>query len=341
MIKIDLRSDTLTRPTPGMLEAMFQAEVGDDVFREDPTVLRLENKAARMLGMEEGLFCPSGTMCNQIAIRVLTQPQDEVICDEKSHIYNYEGGGIAYNSFVTTQLIRGDRGRISARDVEEHIKPDDVHFPRTALVALENTVNKGGGSIYQLSAIASIHKVCTDHHLSMHLDGARLFNALVETADPAGEYGRYFDTISICLSKGLGAPVGSMLLGSRELIRKARRVRKVMGGGMRQAGYLAAAGIYALDHHIERLKEDHERARRIADILKEQSWVEDILPVETNILIFDLAKDVDPEMFLRKLKASGILAVSFGGQSIRFVTHLDFDDVQLDALDGILTRLDL
>ncbi len=341
MKKIDLRSDTLTKPAKGMLEAMFVAEVGDDVFMEDPTVQALESKAARMLGMEAGLFCPSGTMCNQIAIRTLTQPQDEVICDEKSHIYNYEGGGIAYNSFVTTQLIKGDRGRIKAEDVVSHIKPDDIHYPHTALVALENTVNKGGGSIYRLSDIIPIHRVCKDHGLYMHLDGARLFNALVETGDSAERYGGYFDTISICLSKGLGAPVGSVLLGSGELIRRARRIRKVLGGGMRQAGFLAAAGIYALDHHIGRLKEDHERARRIAGMLEKQSWVDDILPVETNILIFRLAGDVDPRFFLKALETAGVLGIHFGGQDIRFVTHLDFDDEQLDALEGILNGLEV
>jgi threonine aldolase len=294
-----------------------------------------------MLGMEEGMFCPSGTMCNQVAVRVLTRPQDEVICDEKSHIYNYEGGGIAYNSFVTTQLVKGDRGRITADDVVSHIKPDDIHYPHTALVALENTVNKGGGSIYKLSDIIPIYEVCKKNNLSMHLDGARLFNALVETGDAAEEYGDYFDTISICLSKGLGAPVGSVLLGSAELIKKARRVRKVMGGGMRQAGYLAAAGIYALDHHIKRLSEDHKRARRIAEILKHQNWVETILPVESNILIFRLTPDVNPGYFLKKLARSGVLGIHFGGQDIRFVTHLDFDDEQLDALEGILNGLTL
>lgn len=339
MDKIDLRSDTLTKPTREMLEVMFSAEVGDDVFMEDPTVERLERKAAHRLGMEAGLFCPSGTMCNQIAIRVLTQPQDEVICDEKSHIYNYEGGGIAYNSFVTTQLVHGDRGRISASDVADHIKPDDMHYPHTALVALENTVNKGGGSFYRLEDIAPIHKVCLKKGLAMHLDGARLFNALVETGDVAEEYGKYFDTISICLSKGLGAPVGSVLLGSRELIHRARRIRKVMGGGMRQVGYLAAAGIYALDHHVNRLKQDHERARRIADILEKLDWVSGFLPVETNIVIFALADRINPQDFLQKLREAGVLAVSFGGQLIRFVTHLDFGDGQLDVLEGILKEL--
>jgi len=340
MRMIDLRSDTLTKPTREMLEAMFRANVGDDVFMEDPSVGRLEEKAAEMLGMEAGLFCPSGTMCNQIAIRVLTQPQDEVICDEKSHIYNYEGGGIAYNSFVTTQLVHGDRGRISPADIISQIKPDDIHYPHTALVALENTVNKGGGSVYNLSDIKLINKVCRDNNLAMHLDGARLFNALAKTGDASKDYGKYFDTISICLSKGLGAPVGSVLLGSAEYIHRARRVRKVMGGGMRQAGYLAAAGIYALDFHIDRLKEDHRRARHIAKILESLNWVRDIMPVDTNILIFTLADSVNPQKFLEKLNEAGVKALSFGGQNIRFVTHLDFDDDQLDKLEVILKGIE-
>jgi len=333
---IDLRSDTLTKPTREMLEAMFSADVGDDVFMEDPTVGRLEDKAADILGMEAGLFCPSGTMCNQIAIRILTQPQDEVICDEKSHIYNYEGGGIAYNSFVTTQLVRGDRGRISPTDIISHIKPDDIHYPHTALVSLENTVNKGGGSVYRLSDIESINNVCRDNNLALHLDGARLFNALVQTGDASRDYGKYFDTISICLSKGLGAPVGSVLLGSTDHIRRARRVRKVMGGGMRQVGYLAAAGIYALDFHIDRLKKDHGRARHIAGILERLPWVNAILPVETNIVIFALADDINPQEFLKKLADAGVKGISFGGQNIRFVTHLDFDDNQLEKLEKVL-----
>lgn len=333
---IDLRSDTITKPTREMLEAMFRANVGDDVFMEDPTVGQLEEKVAEMLGMEEGLFCPSGTMCNQIAIRVLTQPQDEVICDERSHIHNYEGGGIAYNSFVTTQLVHGDRGRISHTDIKSQIKPDDIHYPHTALVALENSVNKGGGSVYKLSDIKLINKVCRDNNLAMHLDGARLFNALARTGDSSRDYGRYFDTISICLSKGLGAPVGSVLVGSAEHIRKARRVRKVLGGGMRQAGYLAAAGIYALDYHIDRLKDDHKRARHIVKILESVNWVSSILPVDTNIVIFALADDINPLEFLKKLNEAGVKALSFGGQNIRFVTHLDFDDEQLDKLETIL-----
>ncbi len=331
---IDLRSDTLTKPTPAMLEAMMNARVGDDVFGEDPTVAKLENKGAKMFGFESGLFCPSGTMTNQIAIRTLTLPQDEIICDKRSHIYLYEGGGIAYNSMVSVELINGDRGRISPEQVEKNIKPDDIHFPRTKLVALENTVNKGGGCYYTMDQIRSIHSVCQNRGLSMHLDGARLFNALVETDESALEIGKYFDTVSICLSKGLGAPVGSLLLSSRENIYKARRIRKVFGGAMRQAGYLAAAGLYALDHHVDRLKEDHKKARQMANILSGCSHVSKVEPVDTNIIIFSLNDGIDVHYFLNQLKEQGILALGFGANSIRMVTHLDIDEDMMEHFES-------
>ena len=333
---IDLRSDTITRPTSPMLEAMFRARVGDDVFGEDPTVCELEEKAADMLGMEAGLFCASGTMCNQVAIRIHTRPQDELICDHKSHIYLYEGGGIACNSGVSVMLLQCERGIIKAAEVEEALKPADLHYPRTRLVCLENTMNKGGGSIYKLNDIKAIHTVCQSRGLAMHLDGARLFNALVETGEDAREYGMYFDTISICLSKGLGAPVGSVLVGSRALMSEARRVRKVFGGGWRQAGYLAAAGIYALDHHIERLREDHRRARVIARHLAEQNWVSEIMPVETNIVIFRLKGNLKAAEMVSLMHKHGILSVPFGKQEVRLVTHLDFDD---DMLNDFSIRL--
>lgn len=330
---IDLRSDTLTRPTPGMLDAMMSAKVGDDVFGEDPTVRELENMGAKMLGFEAGLFCPSGTMTNQIAIRILTQPQDEVICDKRSHIYLYEGGGIAYNSMVSVELLDGDRGRISADQVVNNIKPDNIHFPRTKLVALENTVNKGGGCYYTMDQIKSIHKACKTHGLLMHLDGARLFNALVETNDPPKEIGKYFDSVSICLSKGLGAPVGSLLLSNKANIKKARRVRKVFGGAMRQAGYLAAAGIYSLDNNIQRLKNDHEKARVIAKILLGCTLISNVEPVDTNIIIFSLEEGINVNDFLNQLKAQGILALGFGGNSIRMVTHLDINDEMMEQFE--------
>lgn len=336
---VDLRSDTITKPTGEMLEAMISAKVGDDVFGEDPTTAALEEKAAGMLGFEAGLFCPSGTMANQVAIRTLTRPQDEVICDKRSHIYLYEAGGIASNSMVSVTLLDGDRGRITADEVASNIKPDDIHFPRTSLVALENTVNKGGGSYYRYEQIKAIRQVCNQHHIRMHLDGARLFNALIETGENPMEIGQYFDTASVCLSKGLGAPVGSVLLGSHTIIRQANRIRKVFGGGMRQSGYLAAAGIYALDHHIQRLKEDHRRAKEIADLFMSLDQIEYIHPTDTNIVICRLCADVRPETFLSDLKRNGILALGFGGQSIRMVTHLGIDDKKLEYLKNALKSM--
>lgn len=333
---IDLRSDTVTKPTFGMLQAMMGAEVGDDVLGEDPTVKALEEKAAAMFGMEAGLFCPSGTMTNQIAIKIHTQPGTEVICDRKSHIYNYEGGGIAFNSGASVRLLDGPRGILTPQMVEENVNnPDDIHFPTTALVSLENTVNKGGGSIYRLGEIAAVSEVCKRHGLPLHLDGARVFNALVETGEDAREYGRYFDTVSICLSKGLGIPVGSVLVGSKEHIKKGRRIRKVLGGGMRQAGYLAAAGLYALEHNIGRLKEDHARARKIGEVLQGVPYVESVEPVDTNIVLFSL-KGTEPQQFLEKLAAENVKAIGFGANSIRMVTHLDFTDEMLDHLLQVL-----
>jgi threonine aldolase len=335
---IDLRSDTVTRPTPAMLEAMFHAQVGDDVYEEDPSVNTLQEKAARMFGMEAGLFCPSGTMTNQIAIKLLTQPGDEVICDRLSHIYNYEGGGIAFNSLASVRLLNGERGRFTPEDVLENINANNIHYPKTSLVALENTVNKGGGCYYTLNQIAAIRDACKANRLSLHLDGARVFNALVATGENPVEYGSYFDTISLCLSKGLGTPVGSVLLGSKQLIEKAKRIRKVMGGGWRQAGFLAAAGIYALDHHIQRLAQDHQRAKVIAGYLQKIPFIQDILPVETNIVIFQTPSERVNNELLEYLKENNILASSFGKDKIRFVTHLDFTDAMLERLIDVLTK---
>lgn len=330
--QIDLRSDTVTRPTKEMLDAMFLAKVGDDVFGDDPTVNELEKKAASMFGKEAGIFCPSGTMTNQIAIKVHTKPGDEVICDESSHVYRYEGGGIAFNSGSSVKLIKGDRGRITAEQVLECINPDDVHAPRTSVVVAENTSNRGGGSCYKFDDLEKISKLCKENNLKFHLDGARIFNALAETGESTLEVGKIFDSVSICLSKGLGAPVGSVLLGDNAFIKQARRVRKVFGGGMRQAGYLAAAGIYALDHHVDRLKEDHRKAKVIGAGLKKCNFVKEVLPVETNILVFRLADHVKDVEFLQKLKDKNILAVGFGPGTIRFVTHLDFTDEMLDTV---------
>ncbi|MFT6867733.1 MAG: threonine aldolase [Cyclobacteriaceae bacterium] len=326
---IDLRSDTVTKPTKEMLDVMFSAKVGDDVFGDDPSVNALQEKVAKMFGMGAALFCPSGTMANQIALRILSQPQDEVICDKRSHIYLYEGGGMAYNSMLSPKLLDGDRGRLTAEMIEESINPDEVYYARTALVSLENTMNKGGGSIYELAEIKKISAVCKKKKLKLHLDGARLFNALAETEDDPKAYGELFDTISICFSKGLGAPVGSALIGSHELIAKARRVRKVLGGAMRQSGYLAAAAIYALDNHIERLKDDNDHARIIGDTIGELSFVRLVEPVESNIVIAYL-DDITPGKVLDKLDFHGILGVPFGPDSIRFVTHLELDEPGLD-----------
>ena len=337
---IDFRSDTVTKPTPEMLEAMMTAEVGDDVFGEDPTIKKLEQELADMFGMDAGLFCPSGTIPNQIAIRLHTQPQDEVICDKRSHIYLYEGGGIAANSLVTPCLLDGDRGRITAAQVLENIKPDDIHAPVSRLVSLENTMNKGGGCCYDFSEVEAIQKVCREHNLALHLDGARLFNALVKTGDEPKSYGNVFDTISICLSKGLGAPVGSVLLMSNALKPKALRIRKVFGGGMRQAGYLAAAGLYAIRNHVHRLSEDHEKAEHLEQTLKGLSWVESVMPVETNIVIFTPEKTLDQKVVMDALKNIGILAVPFGPRDIRLVTHLDISDDHMDLAEKGLRQLE-
>jgi threonine aldolase len=338
-MEIDLRSDTITKPTKEMLEAMMSAKVGDDVFGEDPTVKELENKAAGVLGFEDGLFCPSGTMTNQIAIRTLTQPQDEVICDKRSHIYLYEGGGIASNSMVSVELLDGDRGRITPDMVVNSIKPDDIHYPKTKLVALENTVNKGGGCYYTMEQMKEISQTSREHGLLMHLDGARLFNALVETSDDPAETGQLFDTVSICLSKGLGAPVGSLLLSNCDNIIKAKRIRKVFGGAMRQSGYLAAAGIYALDNHIERLKEDHQNARIIAQLISKLPQVESVEPVDTNIIIFSVHAGVDVTDFLQRLQDKNIHALAFGGQSIRMVTHLEITEEKMNLFSDNIKLL--
>lgn len=320
-----------------MLKAMMAAEVGDDVFQSDPTVNALEAKAAELFGKEAALYCPSGTMTNQIAIKVHTNPLDEMICDHYSHVYQYETGGYAFNSGVAVNLIQGTNGKITAKQIEEAIKPVYDWLPKSKLVVLENTCNKGGGSYYTLDEIRPITKLCSDKGLELHLDGARLFNALVETNESTLDVGALFDSISICLSKGLGAPVGSLLIGSKDFIREARRFRKVMGGGMRQAGYIAAAGIYALDNHIDRLREDHRRALELRDCLESLDWVGEIRPVQTNIVIFDVVEPHTAETILEKLKEGGIQASAFGPKTIRFVTHLDFDDEMLERVKESLT----
>jgi threonine aldolase len=336
---IDYRSDTQTRPTKEMLEAMFSAKVGDDVFEEDPTINELEHKSAILFGMEAALFCPSGTMTNQIAIKCHTQPGDEVICDASSHIYQYEGGGISFNSGASVKLLPGDKGRITAEQVKENINADDVHKARTSLVSLENTSNRGGGSCYDMTEIRKIRSICDEHDLKLHLDGARLFNAMVARNQVAKEFGKEFHSISICLSKSLGCPVGSLLIGNKEFIKKGRRFRKVFGGGMRQAGYLAAAGIYALDHHITRLHEDHKHARLLESALKKKEFVSDILPVETNIIIFNLKPPFTAKAFTEKMKESGILVHPISPLSVRFVVHLDITSSMIEKTTDTIQNL--
>ena len=331
---IDLRSDTVTQPTPAMREAMFSAPLGDDVFGDDPTVNALEAKAAQLFGMEAALFCASGTLTNQLAIRTHTRPGDEVICDQLSHIYLYEGGGIMANSGVSVALLPGERGKLTPALIRDAINnPADPHRPLSRLVSLENTMNKGGGCYYTLPELAAIRQLCTEQNLPLHLDGARLFNALIETGESTEAHGQLFDSISICLSKGLGCPVGSLLLGKRDFIAQARRYRKLMGGGWRQAGFLAAAGIFALDHHVNRLKLDHARARKIGAMLTTRPEVQEIYPIDTNIVIFRLPETILAVDYVAQLAEKGIRAVTFGKHLVRFVTHLDFTDEHLDELE--------
>ena len=336
---IDFRSDTVTRPTPGMLAFMQSAPVGDDVFGEDPSIISLERITAAKFGMEAGLFCPSGTMTNQLAIKTHTQAGDEVICDELSHIYQYEGGGIAFNSGCSVKLLHGDRGRVTAEQVLAGINAVDVHKPITSLVSLENTSNRGGGACYDFNEFKNIKKVTEQHGLALHLDGARLFNALVYKQEAAIEYGNIFDSISICLSKGLGAPVGSVLIGSHSFITKARRWRKVFGGGMRQAGYLAAAGIYAMDHHVDRLAEDHKNAKILSEVLLTKDFITSILAVETNIVIATIGGKYTAAQLVAALKEKGVLAIAMTPTQVRFVFHLDITENDLDKTIDILNTL--
>lgn len=335
----DLRSDTFTKPSPQMLKAMVEASVGDDVFGEDPTVNQLEAFAAEIFGMNAALFCPSGTMTNQVAIKCHTSPGDEVICDKLSHVYIYEGAGIAFNSGCQVKPIEGDRGRISAEQVIESINPDDIHKSKTALVSIENTANRGGGSCYDFNDIQAIKEVCLKNNLSFHLDGARLWNAMVAKTESPKKYGEIFDSISICLSKGLGAPVGSLLLGSTTFIKKARRIRKVFGGGMRQAGFMAAAGIYALENNVDRLAEDHQHAKAIAAALMKKDFVGKILPVETNILIFEVKGAYVPTSFADYLKKQDIYCIPISPTQVRIVTHLDVTAAMVKRLIGIIEAM--
>lgn len=339
-MEINLISDTVTKPTQEMLEAMFTAKVGDDVFKQDPTVNELERYTASLFGKEAALFFPSGTMANQTAIRLHTKPGDEVICDKWSHIFLYEGGGVAANSGVSCHLVDGSRGKITAQQVKEVINdPEFYHAPVTRLVSLENTTNKGGGACYDLSDMQAIGQVCEEHGLKYHLDGARLWNAMIAKQQNPKDFGRLFDTISVCLSKGLGAPVGSVLVGSAEDMKKAMRVRKLFGGNMRQSGYLAAAGLYALQHNIQRLSKDHERAQDLAQVLSKKEWVMTVEPAETNIVIFTLKPTVNEQNFIEKLKQKNILISSMGQGKLRMVTHLDYRQVMHDYVMEVLDKL--
>ncbi|MEM6321334.1 MAG: GntG family PLP-dependent aldolase [Bacteroidota bacterium] len=333
---INLTSDTVTRPTPEMLEAMMSAEVGDDVFGADPTVNALEAKAAAMFNKEAAVFCPSGTMTNQIAIKVHTQPLDEVICHKYSHVYQYESAGYAFNSGVSMNLLDGNFGKITAESVEAAIKLPYDWLPESRLVVLENTTNKGGGNFYTSDEIDPIQQLCKERGLALHLDGARLFNALVETGESTQQIGSLFDSISICLSKGLGAPVGSLLIGNSDFIKKARRFRKVMGGGMRQAGFLAAAGIYALDNHVDRLAIDHQNAKKVGDALTNLPIVENIRPIKTNIVIFDVKAPYSADSFLATLAEEGIQGVAFGPQTVRLTFHLDVTEEMVGKIMEVL-----
>jgi threonine aldolase len=338
-MKIELRSDTFTLPTEGMREAMFSAPLGDDVFGEDPTVNALQEKVARLFGMEDALFCPSGTMTNQIAISSHVSKGQEVICDELSHIYLYEGGGIMANAGASVKLLKGDLGRLTKSQIQAAISPDDIHACESALVSLENTVNKGGGSIYEAKDLEEISDFCRASNIPLHLDGARLFNALVASGQKPIQFGAWFDSISICLSKGLGSPVGSVLVGNKAFIKKARRVRKRLGGGWRQAGLLAAAGIYALNHQVERLAEDHARAQTIGQICSQLPWVNQVLPVKTNIVIIQLEGNLTSAEYVPKLTQKGIMCAPFGPQYIRFVTHLDVGDEHLAQFEKLIKQI--
>jgi threonine aldolase len=336
---IDLRSDTFTKPTPEMLDFMFKAQVGDDVFGEDPTVNELEIRTAQLFGMEAGLFCPSGTMTNQIAIKAHTQPGDELICSRESHIYCYEGGGIAYNAGVSARLIEGESGLITANDVLKNINAVEDYLANTSLVSVENTSNRGGGICYQFSDLEEISSVCRSNGLKYHLDGARIFNAIVAKNENPLDYGQLFDSISICFSKGLGAPVGSVLIGDKAFIKKARRIRKVMGGGMRQAGYLAAAGIFALENNVNRLFIDHENTKSLALSALKNNYVESVIKPETNILMLNISSEITGQEFTNKLKEKKIFSLAIGPQKIRMITHLDISQDQIEYVKKVFEEM--
>ena len=339
-MEINLISDTITKPCKNMIEAMSSADVGDDVFKEDPTVNKLEERLSEMFGMESALFFPSGTMANQTAIKIHTNPGDQLICDKYAHVFNYEGGGVSFNSGVSCKLIDGERGMFKNSQLLDAINPPDFyHSPKTSLVCIENTTNKGGGACWDIKELKTINKTCKKNNLAIHLDGARIWNALVKKNESPKDYGSIFDTISVCLSKGLGCPSGSVLIGSKEKIDKALRIRKVLGGGMRQVGYFAACGLYALENNIQRLSLDHKKAKEIETTLNKLNYIEKVEPVETNIIIFQIKKDIDSETFLKNLNELGIKIISMGGPKLRIVTHLDYNDKLHERFLNILKGL--
>ena len=333
-------SDTVTKPTVEMLQHMFKAEVGDDVYKQDPTVNELEAVVADLFGMEAALFFPSGTMANQTAIKLHTQPGEQVICDKYAHIYHYEGGGASFNSGVSCCLLDGTRGMITAEMVQGAINdPEFYHAPKTSLVSVENTTNKGGGACYELDDLRKIKQVCVENDLKFHMDGARLWNALIAKKQHPKQFGELFDTISVCLSKGLGAPIGSVLLGSKADMKRALRIRKIFGGGMRQVGYLAAAGLYALQNNITRLEDDHKRAKELGSVLSQLDWVGKVEPIETNILIFSLRQGLEDKLVIEKLRQKNIAISSMGHGKLRIVTHMDYKQVMHDYVLDVLQKL--
>ena len=339
-MEINLISDTVTKPSNEMINYMINCEVGDDVFKEDPTVNKLEKKVAKMFGMDSALFFPSGTMTNQTAIKLHTNPGDQLICDKYAHVYNYEGGGVSFNSGVSCKLIDGNRGMFNNEQLIKSINPPDFyHSPKTSLVCIENTTNKGGGACWDLNELKLIKKTCQENNLSYHLDGARIWNAMIKMNQDPKDYGLLFDSISVCLSKGLGCPAGSVLVGSEDLINRAIRVRKVLGGGMRQVGYLAACGIYALENNFLRLSDDHKRALEIETQLKSLSFIKKVEPVETNIVIFEINSKISSELFLKKLNEKGVKIISMGDNKLRVVTHLDYTNLMHNKFLELLSQL--
>ncbi len=339
-MEINLISDTVTKPSPEMLKAMFNAKVGDDVFKQDPTVNEFERIVAELFGMEAALFFPTGTMANQTAVKLNTNPGDQIICDKWTHIHLYEAGGASSNSGVNFNLLDGNRGMITAEQVKEGINdPEFYHAPLTKMVGIENTTNKGGGACYEMEELIKIKQVCIDHNLKFHLDGARLWNALIAKKQHPKQFGALFDTISVCFSKGLGCPIGSVLLSDAETMKKALRVRKIFGGNMRQSGYLAAAGIYALQNNINRLEEDHNRAKELGKQLQQCSWVKVVEPIETNIIVFSPIDTVSDQQIMDKLKQKGISISLMSKGKLRIVTHLDYRQIMHEYVLEALSKL--